>query len=84
MVAAILFILLAILLIVNVPVGIALGISTMGALLVGESLSLTAIPQALVTSCDSFPILAIPLFNLSHFFTHLFIPKSGKYSKKRI
>ena len=65
MVAAILFILLAILLIVNVPVGIALGISTMGALLVGETLSLTAIPQALVTSCDSFPILAIPLFILA-------------------
>ncbi len=65
MVAAILFILLAILLIVNVPVGIALGISTMGALIVGQSLSLTAIPQALVTSCDSFPILAIPLFILA-------------------
>ena len=65
MVAAILFILLAILLIVNVPVGIALGISTMGALIVGETLSLTSIPQALVTSCDSFPILAIPLFILA-------------------
>lgn len=65
MVAAILFILLAILLIVNVPVGIALGISTMGALLVGETLSITSIPQALVTSCDSFPILAIPLFILA-------------------
>ena len=65
MVAAILFILLAVLLIVNVPVGIALGISTMGALLVSGTMSLTSIPQALVTSCDSFPILAIPLFILS-------------------
>ena len=49
----------------NVPVGIALGISTMGALMYGGTLSLTSIPQALVTSCDSFPILAIPLFILS-------------------
>ncbi len=65
MVAAILFILLAVLLILNVPVGIALGISTMGALVYGGTLSLTSIPQALVTSCDSFPILAIPLFILS-------------------
>lgn len=65
MVATILFVLLAILLIVNVPVGIALGISTMGALIYSGSLSLNAIPQALVTSCDSFPILAIPLFILS-------------------
>ena len=65
MVATILFVLLAILLIVNVPVGIALGISTMGALIYSGSLSLNSIPQALVTSCDSFPILAIPLFILS-------------------
>ena len=65
MVAIILFALLAILLIVNVPVGIALGISTMGALIYSGSLSLASIPQALVTSCDSFPILAIPLFILS-------------------
>ena len=65
MVAFILFVLLAILLIVNVPVGIALGISTMGALIYSGTLSLASIPQALVTSCDSFPILAIPLFILS-------------------
>ncbi|MCR5537616.1 MAG: TRAP transporter large permease, partial [Succinivibrio sp.] len=65
MVAALLFGLLAVLLILNVPVGIALGISTMGTLLFAETMSLTSIPQALVTSCDSFPILAIPLFILS-------------------
>ena len=65
MVAIILFVLLAVLLIVNVPVGIALGISTMGALVYSGTLSLASIPQAFVTSCDSFPILAIPLFILS-------------------
>lgn len=56
---------LVVLLIFNVPVGIALGVASMGALLVGDTLSLTSIPQALVTSCDSFPILAIPLFILA-------------------
>lgn len=65
MVALVLLGLLVVLLIVNVPVGIALGVATMGALLVGETLSLTSLPQALVTSCDSFPILAIPLFILA-------------------
>ena len=37
----------------------------MGALIYSGTLSLASIPQALVTSCDSFPILAIPLFILS-------------------
>ena len=65
MVGITLLITLVVLLILNVPVGIALGVATMGALTVGESLSITSIPQALVTSCDSFPILAIPLFILA-------------------
>ena len=37
----------------------------MGALVYSGTLSLASIPQALVTSCDLFPILAIPLFILS-------------------
>lgn len=65
MVGITLLVTLVVLLILNVPVGIALGVATMGALTVGESLSITSIPQALVTSCDSFPILAIPLFILA-------------------
>ena len=71
MTAALLFGLLALLLIFNVPVGIALGISTMSTIAIMTNffdvsiMSLQAIPQALVTSCDSFPILAIPLFILS-------------------
>ena len=65
MVALTLLIALVVLLIVNVPVGIALGVATMAALLIGDTISLTSIPQALITSCDSFPILAIPLFILA-------------------
>ena len=65
MVGLTLLIALIVLLILNVPVGIALGVASMFALMVGDTLSLTSIPQALITSCDSFPILAIPLFILA-------------------
>ncbi len=65
MVGLTLLIALVVLLIINVPVGIALGVASMFALIVGGTLSLTSLPQALITSCDSFPILAIPLFILA-------------------
>lgn len=51
--------------ILNVPVGIAIGLASTGAILVGGRLSLSYIPQALVTGTDSFPIMAIPLFILA-------------------
>ena len=66
MTIALLFGSLAILLILNCPVGIALGVSTVLATLFGHtSLSLITLTQQLVTSCDSFPILAIPMFILA-------------------
>ncbi len=66
MIIAILFISLALLLILNCPVGIALGISTAIATLMGTSrITLITLTQQLVTSCDSFPILAIPMFILA-------------------
>lgn len=65
MVGLTLLIVLVVLLILNVPVGIAIGVATFAAILVGDTVSITTIPQALVTSCDSFPILAIPLFILA-------------------
>lgn len=66
MTTAILFVSLILLLIFNVPVGIALGVSTMLATIVGASnLSLITLTQQLVTSCDSFPILAVPMFILA-------------------
>jgi len=52
-------------LILEVPVGIAIGISSLAAILVGDSLSVGFIPQTLVSSTDSFPIMAIPLFILA-------------------
>ena len=67
MTIAILFISLALLLIFNCPVGIALGVSTVIATLMGTASTMTLITmtQQLVTSCDSFPILAIPMFILA-------------------
>lgn len=65
MVSAALFISLIVFLILNLPVGIAIGLSSLTAILVGGRLSVAYIAQALVTSCDSFPIMAIPLFILA-------------------
>lgn len=65
MVAATLFIGLAVFLILNVPVGIAIGLSSITAILSGSALSLSYVPQALFSGVDSFPIMAIPLFILA-------------------
>ena len=65
MVSAILIFALIFFLIVNVPVGLAIGGATLAALLTGESLSLNSLTQQMVVSCDSFPILAVPLFILA-------------------
>jgi C4-dicarboxylate transporter DctM subunit len=65
MVSAALFISLIVFLILNVPVGIAIGLSSLVAIFAGGKLSLGYIAQALVTGTDSFPIMAIPLFILA-------------------
>ncbi|MDR2792137.1 MAG: TRAP transporter large permease [Treponema sp.] len=65
MVSAALFISLIVFLILNVPVGIAIGLSSAAAIITGGKLTLGYVAQALVTGCDSFPIMAIPLFILA-------------------
>ncbi len=49
----------------NLPVGIAIGFATLCSLVGGESISLSSVPQAMVNACDSFPILAVPMFILA-------------------
>ncbi len=61
----ILFISFAILLILTVPIGIALGLSSMIALLVSGSIPLEFIMKEMTTSANSFPLLAIPFFILA-------------------
>ncbi|SNS17640.1 C4-dicarboxylate transporter, DctM subunit [Anaerovirgula multivorans] len=65
MVSLALFLSLCIFLILNLPVGIAIGLASLVAILTGGTLSLGYIAQTLVTSTDSFPIMAIPLFILA-------------------
>ncbi len=66
MAVTLLFLSLALFLVLNVPVGIALGFSAIVAIIFSStSLTLLSLTQSLVTSCDSFPILAIPMFILA-------------------
>lgn len=65
MVCAVLFIVLILALAANIPVGIAIGVSSLAAVLADGRLSSTYIVQQLVTSADSFPLMAIPLFILA-------------------
>ena len=65
MVAIVLFGTLVIALILNMPVGIAIGLSSLCAVLADGRLSSLYIVQQLVTSADSFPLMAIPQFILA-------------------
>lgn len=65
MISLILFGLLAILLLVSVPIAVALGIASTVALLVSGKVSGSYVPQGLVTSIDSFPLMAVPFFILA-------------------
>lgn len=64
MVAVTLFISLAILLVLNVPIAIALGLSTALAT-IQSGIPLTLVVQRMVTSNDNFPLMAIPFFMLA-------------------
>jgi len=64
-VAIVLFGTLIIALILNMPVGIAIGLSSLCAVFADGRLSSLYIVQQLVTSADSFPLMAIPLFILA-------------------
>lgn len=65
MISLILFGLLALLLLISVPIAVALGIASTVALLVSGKVSASYVPQGLVTSIDSFPLMAVPFFILA-------------------
>lgn len=64
-VVMVLFAALFVAIIVNVPVGFAIGLSSIGAVLADGRLSSTYVVQQLVAGADSFPLMAIPLFILA-------------------
>lgn len=63
--ATTIFIAFIVLLVLTVPIGIALGLSAMIALMVDGSIPLEFIMKELTTSANSFPLLAIPFFILA-------------------
>lgn len=65
MISLILFGGLFLLIILEVPVGIAIGGASLAAVLSNGRLSASYVAQALVTGTDSFPIMAVPLFVLA-------------------
>ncbi|QOY38347.1 TRAP transporter large permease [Anaerobacillus isosaccharinicus] len=65
MVAAVLFISFALFLLLSVPIGIALGLSTLVTIVYSGSLPLEFLAKELVTSVDSFPLMAVPFFILA-------------------
>lgn len=65
MITLTLFGLLFILLAVSVPIAISLGIASTIALLLSGKVSGAYVPQGLVTSIDSFPLMAVPFFILA-------------------
>ncbi len=56
---------LLVLAILGVPIGFAIGIGCLAALMYNGSLPLVVIPQKIFNGIDSFPILAIPFFILA-------------------
>ncbi|MBM4761083.1 TRAP transporter large permease [Bacillus sp. B15-48] len=65
MTTAVLFGSFALLLILSVPIGIALGLATLITIIYSGSLPLEFLAKELVTSVDSFPLLAVPFFILA-------------------
>ena len=65
MTTAVLFGSFAILLILSVPIGIAIGVATLITIIYSGSLPLGFLAKELVTSVDSFPLMAVPFFILA-------------------
>ncbi|MDQ0297970.1 C4-dicarboxylate transporter DctM subunit [Salibacterium salarium] len=65
MTTAVLFISFAILLLLSVPVGIALGLATLITVMYSGAMPIEFLAQELVTSVDSFPLMAVPFFILA-------------------
>lgn len=65
MIAIVLFGTFVLLLILNAPVGIALGMASIATIMYSGALQVSYLAQSLVTSVDSFPLMAVPFFILA-------------------
>lgn len=50
---------------VNVPIAFSMGLTALLGILLMGNIPLIIVPQKIFTGCDSFPLLAIPLFILA-------------------
>ncbi len=50
---------------INVPLSVAIGVSSIAALMTAGDISLMMVAQRMVNAVDSFPLLAVPLFMLA-------------------
>lgn len=60
-----LFVILILLFIINVPIAVALGLSTVIIVFLTGSIELSTLPHRMFTTLDSFPLLAAPFFILA-------------------
>jgi len=66
MIALTLFLSLLVLLVISVPVGVCLGLSTMIVMIMVDGTPpMTLLARSVVTGADSFPLIAVPLFILA-------------------
>ncbi len=65
MMTSILFLLLVVLFLMNVPLSVAIAVSSIAALIVAGDFPLMMVTQRMVNAVDSFPLLAVPLFMLA-------------------
>ncbi|MEL7565673.1 MAG: TRAP transporter large permease [Dehalobacterium sp.] len=62
---AILFGIFTLLVILNVPIAVSLGLSTIAAIVISDSVPVMVVAQKLFASIDSFPLMAIPFFMIA-------------------
>ena len=78
--AIILFCTLGLLLLLNVPIAVCMGLASFAAIVFsGDTTPLTMVPQRMFTAMDSFPFMAIPFFMLAGA-----LMESGGISKRLI
>ncbi|MDR1626747.1 MAG: TRAP transporter large permease [Spirochaetia bacterium] len=60
-----LFVTFVICLAINVPIGAALGVASLAAIIASPTINISLLTRNLVTSIDSFPLMAVPFFILA-------------------
>ena len=65
MIAGILFISLILFLLLSVPIGVSLGLSSLAVITTQNPISMETFVQAMIQGLNSFPLLGVPLFTFA-------------------